>query len=159
MDSAVAEKNRGSLKDPQDRNAPRKARKRSKSPSAHRKPCDLCHAPNNVLVRCKIDTTSVWYFVCTNNCWKTVSGGVIDGSPDRPHYKYGGMWKNKHAGVSAKKPKPKQRVAVQDWQSFTSYVFNDEVMYKEEVWSCRRSHTSSETNIPGKGYSFWKETD
>jgi hypothetical protein len=36
-----------------------------------------------------------------------VSGGVIDGDlkEGREGYRYGGMWKNKHAGVSAKVPK------------------------------------------------------
>lgn len=36
-----------------------------------------------------------------------MSGGVIDGDLDKghEHYRYGGMWKNKHAGVSAKVPK------------------------------------------------------
>ena len=135
-----------------------KARIRSKSPSAYRKPCDLCHAPNDVLVRCTIDDTSVWFFVCTKNCWRRVSGGEIDGTPDHPYYRYGGMWKNKHAGVSAKKPKPEKPVALQDWQDCTSYVFNDKVTYEKLIWICRRSHTSSEVKAPGKGYSFWKET-
>ena len=134
-----------------------KARKRSKSPSAYRKPCDLCHTPNDVLVRCTIDDTSVWFFVCTKSCWRKVSGGEIDGNPDHPYYRYGGMWKNKHAGVSAKKPKPKKPVALQDWQDLTSYVFNDKVTYENLVWICRRSHKSSEVKAPGKGYSFWKE--
>lgn len=36
-----------------------------------------------------------------------MSGGVIDGDLEkgREGYRYGGMWKNKHAGVSAKVPK------------------------------------------------------
>jgi hypothetical protein len=36
-----------------------------------------------------------------------VSGGVIDGdlAEGREGYRYGGMWKNKHAGVSAKVPR------------------------------------------------------
>ena len=133
-----------------------KARKRSKSPSAYRKPCDLCHDPNDVLVRCIIDDTSKWLFVCTKSCWRKVSGGEIDGNPDHPYYRYGGMWKNKHAGVSAKKPKPEKPVALQDWQDCTSYVFNDKVTYENLVWICRRSHKSSEVKVPGKGYSFWK---
>ena len=134
-----------------------KARKRSKSPSAYSKPCDLCHAPNDVLVRCTIDDTSAWFFVCTKSCWRNVSGGEIDGNPGHPYYRYGGMWKNKHAGVSAKKPKPEKPVALQDWQHCTSYVFNDKVAYQNLVWICRRSHKSSEAKAPGKGYSFWKE--
>ena len=79
--------------------------KRSGSPSAFRKHCDLCHEPYDVLVRCQIDGTGQWHFICPKRCWKSVSGGVIDGSSDHPFYKYGGMWKNKHALVSAKKPK------------------------------------------------------
>ncbi len=159
MDSSVAEQYLYSPINSRNRRALPKAPKRSKSPSAYRKPCDLCHAPSDVLVRCSIDDTSVWHFVCTKSCWKKVSGGAIDGSLDHPHYRYGGMWKNKHAGVSAKKPKPKQRVAFRDWQDCTSYVFNDNVVYEEKVWSCRRSHTSSEVEVPGKGYSFWKEAE
>ena len=84
---------------------PAQSRRRSVSPSAFRKNCDICKSPNDVLVRCQIDKTNVWHFVCTKRCWKQVSGGVIDGSVDHPYYKYGGMWKNKHALVSAKKPK------------------------------------------------------
>ena len=36
-----------------------------------------------------------------------MSGGVIDGdlATGREGYRYGGMWKNKHAGVSAKVPR------------------------------------------------------
>lgn len=115
MDEAVAEGDLDLLINSQ--GALPKAQKRPKSPSAYRKPCDLCHALNDVLVRCKIENTAVWYFVCTKNCWKKVSGGVSDGSSDHPYYRYGGMWKNKHAGVSAKKPKPKKHAAVRDGQN------------------------------------------
>lgn len=83
-------------------------RKRSVSPSAFRKPCDVCHEPKDVLVRCQIDDTATWRFVCTKQCWKAVSGGMVDGSMDHPFYRYGGMWKNKHALVTAKKPKSKK---------------------------------------------------
>ena len=84
---------------------------------------------------------------------------MIDGSVDYPFYRYGGMWKNKHAGVSAKKPKPKKDVASRDWQDCTNYAFNDKVTYEGTVWSCRRSHTSSKAKVPGKGYCFWKEAE
>ena len=30
---------------------------------------------------------------------------MVDGDEAHPGYRYGGMWKNKHAGVSAKMPK------------------------------------------------------
>lgn len=88
---------------------PTKPPKRPISPSTFRKPCDLCHEPNDVLVRCQIDETTTWHLVCPKRCWRTVSGGVVDGSLDHPHYEYGGMWKNKHALVSAKKPKHKKK--------------------------------------------------
>jgi len=50
---------------------------------------------------------NTWHFVCPGSCWKRVSGGVIDGDlkEGREGYRYGGMWKNKHAGVSAKVPR------------------------------------------------------
>lgn len=77
----------------------------------HRKPCTLCQKPRDVLVRCQIDDTGKWHFVCPGTCWKTVSGGVVDGdkSEDHVHYRYGGMWKNKHDAVSAKMPKKVSR--------------------------------------------------
>lgn len=98
-----------------------------KSPDSYRKPCTLCHKPRDVLVRCQIDESitipssnsnndqpappplkpGAWHFVCPGSCWKRVSGGVIDGdlAEGREGYRYGGMWKNKHAGVSAKVPR------------------------------------------------------
>ena len=131
--------------------------KRSKSPSSYRKHCDLCHTPNDVLVRCRIDHTREWRFVCTRKCWRTVSGGEIDG-PDKPFYVYGGMWKNKHAGVSAKKPQRKAEAQARDWDaSGTRYVTNDTVSYGGKVWVCRRCHRSDERSTPGVGYTFWKE--
>ena len=76
--------------------------KRPSSPSAYNKPCSLCSHPFDVLIRCQVDASGTWEFVCRGKCWKDVSGGVVDGDESHPHYKYGGMWKNKHAGVSAK---------------------------------------------------------
>ncbi|KAK5725166.1 hypothetical protein LTR17_013202 [Elasticomyces elasticus] len=76
----------------------------------YRKPCTLCKTPRDVLIRCQIDESGVWNFVCTGACWKQVSGGVVDGdgAPEHKWYRYGGMWKNKHEAVSAKKPKAKK---------------------------------------------------
>lgn len=73
----------------------------------HRKPCTLCAQPRDVLIRCQIDDSWKWHFVCPGTCWKRVSGGVVDGDQSEEHkwYRYGGMWKNKHEAVSAKKPK------------------------------------------------------
>ncbi len=130
--------------------------KRSKSPSFYRKQCDLCRMPNDVLVRCRIDESLEWHFVCTKKCWKRVSGGEIDG-PDKPFYVYGGMWKNKHAGTSAKKPKRKE-AKLRKWNdSSKQYITNDKVSYDGRVWICRKSHKSSETTSPRVGYAFWKE--
>ena len=88
----------------------RKMPSRSASPTSFRKPCTLCSKPQPVLVRCKIDSTGTWHLVCPGKCWKSVSGGTIDAAGHKdefPHYIYGGMWKNKHELVSAKKPKRK----------------------------------------------------
>jgi hypothetical protein len=73
----------------------------------HSKPCSLCATRRDVLIRCQIDESGKWNFVCTGKCWKDVSGGVVDGDGAEEHkfYRYGGMWKNKHEAVSAKKPK------------------------------------------------------
>ena len=136
----------------------KKASKRSNSPSSHRKSCDLCHNMCDVLVRCRIDKTLIWHLVCTSKCWKQVSGGEIDGGPGKSYYQYGGMWKNKLAGVSAKKPKQKKNGLISEWnKSGTRYITNDKVKYAGTIWVCRRSHQSSETTIPGLGYNCWKE--
>jgi hypothetical protein len=71
-------------------------------PSPHSKPCSLCGRRRDVLIRCQIDSTKKWHFICTGKCWKQVSGGSIEGDADHREYKYGGMWKNKHEYVSAK---------------------------------------------------------
>ncbi|KPI41212.1 uncharacterized protein AB675_8021 [Cyphellophora attinorum] len=78
--------------------------------NSHDKPCTLCSTPRPVLVRCQVDDTGKWHFVCPGKCWTSVSGGVEDAKGlegKYPYYRYGGMWKNKHADgpLSAKKPK------------------------------------------------------
>jgi hypothetical protein len=63
------------------------------SPS-HDKPCTLCSTPRPVLVRCQIDETEKWNFVCPGKCWREVSGGVEDAKGlegKYPYYRYGGM--------------------------------------------------------------------
>ena len=68
------------------------------------------------------------------------------------------MWKNKHAGASAKKPKRKKKAQFRDWNDFgVNYVTNDKVSYDGRLWTCRKSHQSSETTKPSRGYTFWKE--
>lgn len=132
--------------------------KRSKSPSAYRKACDICQKPCDVLVRCRIDETQRWHFVCTGSCWKRVSGGVVDGTENTPAYRYGGMWKNRHAGVSAKKPKKQHQASIHDWsETHTRYVQNDRTRHDNRVWICRRSHDTTDQTAPGNTYTFWKE--
>ena len=78
--------------------------------SNHQKLCTSCFTPRSVLVRCRIDSTQKWHFVCPGTCWKKASGGVQDGVQDKPFYQYGGMWKDKHEAVSAKmKPRDKKK--------------------------------------------------
>ncbi len=157
------------------------ASKRELSPTAFRKPCTLCHTPRNVLVRCQIDETGAWHFVCTGKCWKCVSGGTIDAAghkSEHPFYRYGGMWKNKHENVSAKKKsrkKSKSRDAEKenagvdlggegtqrDWKASVEYTRYDRVNSCGNVleWVCRRNHRSEEWNRPAskRGHRYWKE--
>ena len=135
------------------------ASKRSKSPSAYRKPCSLCEKPRDVLVRCRIDDTMQWNFVCPGSCWREVSGGVADGTEDKPNYVYGGMWKNKHAGISARKPKKKGSATLKDWsESQSDYIQNDRVKHEGKLWICRRSHKSSGKTAPSSlSYRYWNE--
>jgi len=58
------------------------------------KSCTLCDIPRSVLVRCQIDESAKWHFVCPGACWKSVSGGVEDAKGFEgqfPWYRYGGM--------------------------------------------------------------------
>jgi len=75
----------------------------------YRKPCTLCSKPRDVLVRCQIDETGTWHFVCPGSCWKKVSGGVIDGDHDTGHeqYRYGGM-------VSSESPRASLIISLDD---------------------------------------------
>ena len=59
------------------------------------KRCDKCGESRSMLVRCQVDETKAWKMICVKGCWKSVSGGVTDGTPEFPHYKYGGVWKNR----------------------------------------------------------------
>lgn len=56
--------------------------------------CTLCNTARGVLVRCQVDATGKWHFVCPGACWKAVSGGVEDAKglkDEYPYYRYGGM--------------------------------------------------------------------
>jgi len=58
------------------------------------KDCDVCNKSVDLLIRCTIDESKQWKMVC-GRCWKDVSGGVVDGDANHPHYRYGGLWKNR----------------------------------------------------------------
>ncbi|RDW73355.1 hypothetical protein BP6252_07262 [Coleophoma cylindrospora] len=83
-------------------NQPPAAKSPAKAPNPHSKPCALCHAPKDVLIRCQVDASKKWLLICTGKCWREVSGGVVDGNRAHPDYRYGGMWKNKYEVASAK---------------------------------------------------------
>jgi hypothetical protein len=65
------------------------------------KPCDACTKGCDLLVRCQVDETKAWKLVC-GKCWKAASGGVADGDVAHPHYRYGGLWKNRVTRVATK---------------------------------------------------------
>lgn len=145
----------------------------------HRKACTLCEKRRDVLVRCQIDPSERWHFVCPGSCWKGVSGGVIDGTEQHSYYRYGGMWKNKHEAVSAKKPKRAKRTgavevastceqrsrvgdpvagSLPEWdENAMNYTKNDRVRWKDVVYDCRKSHVSQTGKDPAKAYQLWKE--
>lgn len=60
------------------------------------KPCDGCERASDLLIRCQTDATGRWRMLC-GKCWRDASGGVPDGDADHPHYRYGGLWKNRRA--------------------------------------------------------------
>lgn len=73
----------------------RRLREGTADVSVGRKPCDLCSTAVDVLIRCRTDASQVWSLVC-DQCWPRVSGGVTDGDLAHPHYRYGGLWRNRH---------------------------------------------------------------
>lgn len=75
--------------------AQRRAQREGRADSTHgQKECTVCQKSVDLLIRCTIDQTADWNMVC-GKCWKSVSGGVVDGDAAHPHYKYGGLWKNR----------------------------------------------------------------
>eukprot|EP00798_Chlamydomonas_sp_ICE-L_P025093 gene25093-10733_t len=75
------------------------------------KQCDGCNKKVNLLIRCTVDARQQWKMMC-GKCWRDVSGGVADGDVSHPHYRYGGLWKNRNAGeeISTKPPPLKEKV-------------------------------------------------
>mmetsp|Transcript_35362 Transcript_35362/g.64851 ORF Transcript_35362/g.64851 Transcript_35362/m.64851 type:complete len:300 (+) Transcript_35362:91-990(+) len=77
--------------------AERRAQREGKGdPTAGQKQCTLCDKSVNLLIRCAYDESGEWGMVC-GKCWNDVSGGVVDGDDAHPHYRYGGLWKNRRA--------------------------------------------------------------
>lgn len=62
------------------------------------KPCHECARGADLLVRCTVDASQKWHLLC-GRCWKKASGGVPDGDASHPHYRYGGLWKNRAATI------------------------------------------------------------
>ena len=81
----------------------RRLKRMGQAPSdVGRKPCDLCGKRVDLLIRCTVDETQQFKMVC-GKCWPSVSGGVPDGvSQTHPHYRYGGLWKNRNADLKKK---------------------------------------------------------
>lgn len=78
------------------------------------KACDVCSKDAHEMTRCRIDATKEWKLVC-NECWKDVSGGVVDGDAEHPHYVYGGVWKGKK-NRKGNPRKPKKACAGYSWE-------------------------------------------
>lgn len=62
--------------------------------TAGQKQCTMCSKHMDLLIRCTYDESLEWKMVC-GKCWKSASGGVVDGDEYHPYYKYGGLWKNR----------------------------------------------------------------
>jgi hypothetical protein len=64
-------------------------------PTAGQKQCHMCSQSIDLLIRCMYEEGQTdWSMVC-GKCWKVASGGVVDGDEHHPHYRYGGLWKNR----------------------------------------------------------------
>ena len=127
------------------------------SPMDHpnNKPCTLCGRRQPVLVRCQIDETGTWHFVCAGRCWKSVSGGVEDarGREDEfPLYRYGGMcaspfcsrpkaYTGKAADATGKKVMHSASLAVSDSLAMS---LTENRMYRQE-------RTSTPSSAPRNG--------
>jgi hypothetical protein len=89
------------------RKAEKKAKKEARraqregrgDPTAGQKECSMCGKSSNLLVRCMYKKGQVdWEMVC-GKCWNVASGGIVDGDAEHPHYRYGGLWKNRRAQI------------------------------------------------------------
>ena len=68
------------------------------APKTGQKNCDLFRRSTDLLIRCIVTAETNWVMVC-GKCWNlpTVANGVVDGDSTNPHYRYGGLWKNRRA--------------------------------------------------------------
>lgn len=64
-------------------------------PTAGQKQCDMCGKSVNLLIRCMYEPNQVVWKMACGKCWHVASGGVVDGDAEHPHYRYGGLWKNR----------------------------------------------------------------
>merc|ERR1719291_1446720 len=78
--------------------AKRRAVREGDAGAEKQKPCGICDRRVDLLIRCTVDESQEWRMVC-GKCWKVASGGVPDGDEAHPHYRYGGLWKNRSANV------------------------------------------------------------
>ncbi len=76
--------------------------------AATRKACDICERLCDLLVRCQVDETCQWKMVCVKGCWQAASGNQVDGTKEKPFYRYGGVWKNRRAGITGKKARDRR---------------------------------------------------
>lgn len=75
--------------------AERRAQRQGRGdPTTGQKNCDKCDKSVDLLIRCIYEPNGNWKMVC-GKCWHVVSGGVVDGDAAHPHYRYGGLWKNR----------------------------------------------------------------
>ena len=109
-----------------DRRAARKAAKRTVKAAKRakregggettdgQKQCGGCNKSVDLLVRCQTDETRAWRMLC-GKCWSDASGGVADGDAQHPHYRYGGLWKNRRASkhVSTTPPELEKLAALE----------------------------------------------
>lgn len=106
--------------------ADKRARREGHIPDDYgQKPCTLCKQQKDLLIRCQIDKTETWHMVC-GKCWKTVSGGVVDGDAQHPEYRYGGLWKNLHKADKVPEPSHKDDIQAENLHNLETHTVNQE---------------------------------
>lgn len=97
-DDSVAQRKAQRKAETKAKKAERRAQRQGRGdPKSGQKTCDMCGKSVDLLIRCVYEEGQIdWKMVC-GKCWKTASGGVVDGDSNHPHYRYGGLWKNRRA--------------------------------------------------------------